>query len=393
MSSSDAAKNRFARRIVTSMRHSTSEDLVYDSDDFSITVGINKRVFLDNIYRRWLKKSWLRRQFSIGQMAAMALEATRLNHLDFAEAAPLLLPVIRSRWLLTYSLETDEPTAPCMPFRNDLKVCLAIDGNGFIQIVSNSSTLEKWGVTFEEALETAMANLRAISPPEFTFKAGRIAIPCELDDFTSSWLLIPEVFDSIPGNGSLIIVPVSRSMVVAARPATDVESAELVRISLELYATENHLLSRLPLIWSGNGWDVADTTRPGLKPLNELIVLERIEQHELQKRALEAIRDAEGSDVFVANLFVFRSKKDDSYTTFTTWTCGVNAYIPKSDAVIFVREDAIVLQAYWDDVVRLVGELVQVPRTDPPYYKLDGNYDDLIETLRSEGKDAHFVQA
>ncbi|MBO0824296.1 MAG: hypothetical protein J2P27_10630, partial [Actinobacteria bacterium] len=167
---------------------------------------------------------------------------------DWREAAQLLMPAVRaSSW--TNALADAAFGKPLVPF---VKVLCAIDfehSMGFATV----DDLAAWGVTDDEALRTASANL-ARMPCEVR-RSGPTALVLSPDGYVSSWLAAPAVLARIAADISdkVIAVAATRDQLILIDAEHPEAAVRMLVPTLEHYQTAARQLSPVPYLVSEAG--------------------------------------------------------------------------------------------------------------------------------------------
>lgn len=71
--------------------------------------------------------------------------------------------------------------------------------------IANEAHLQDWGITFEEAFATGIERLRESTLPKFRQQNG-VWVSTWDDDYDSSRVLLPGIFDDLPLHGEPVVV-------------------------------------------------------------------------------------------------------------------------------------------------------------------------------------------
>jgi len=313
----------------------------YDPDAFTLEVEGNAgQFFLGNIFRDWETYPPRERAAQLDRAIAFMFETDQDK--TFEEVADRLLPVVRNlRDLQSLALESEpdpsrEIWQPHDVLVDPLGVVLAIDRPHSLSFVQ-ASKLEEWGCTFEDALDRAMSNLVAKSPVRFNQTPGGFYISNYGDAHDSSRLLMPELFRALQVNGDPIAVAISRSILVVAGSEEPEALHAMAEFVIREFPEQTRPTSFLPMVLIGDDWCAIDPYSRSLDAIRDLGVRQALWDYDLQARMLTAHLERKGEDIFVAPL-EFVMLRGDAHT-WTSWTEGVPALLPHSEALGLTSRD------------------------------------------------------
>ncbi|MBO0838152.1 MAG: hypothetical protein J2P28_21915 [Actinobacteria bacterium] len=300
---------------------------------------------------------------------------------DWREAAQLLMPAVRaSSW--TNALADAAFGKPLVPF---VKVLCAIDfehSMGFATV----DDLAAWGVTDDEALRTASANL-ARMPCEVR-RSGPTALVLSPDGYVSSWLAAPAVLARIAADISdkVIAVAATRDQLILIDAEHPEAAVRMLVPTLEHYQTAARQLSPVPYLVSEAG--IEPWQPPAGHPAGPIV--DRAArylagtEYAQQKAVLDERLGKAGEDVYVGK-HTLMQRPDGSMWSWTPWVRQVtNGLLPQADVVNLVDTDhpepGAQFSVRWDDAMRVAADaLYEEAEYDPPRWRHRGWPDD--ETL------------
>ncbi|MAT13807.1 MAG: hypothetical protein CMJ46_00890 [Planctomyces sp.] len=164
----DEARKQFATLVAKQLKELGETDIKYYPRTFSLKHGKDGMLNLHNFYREaeGLGEEELK---AFAQKIARQMTGKKEYPAEFEEARSHLLPKV---WPFVSLYETklktiikgEEPFhLPTVPLGPHLRLGVVYDLPETMQSV-NEDQLEKWGVTFDEALEIAIANLEKVPP-------------------------------------------------------------------------------------------------------------------------------------------------------------------------------------------------------------------------------------
>lgn len=265
------------------------------------------------------------------------------------------------------------------PFSEDALSMIAHDRPDTIALV-NKDTAEKWGVSFEEAWQACLDNLRDCSPQK-TVRLDNGVIQCLWDDaYDSSRILLPDLLSrSGAGNDPVIMIP-TRGCLLLAPAANREAQLRMVDYAQESIGSHGRFVSALMYRYSGNtlnAWAPADAAI-GQK-LHNLRTRELIAMYGEQHASLEKWDKREGRDLFRANFLVYENKAKGRLFSVASVSEGVQGTIPKADIIAFGKRnpsgeghhDAKLVS--WDHAMAIAGDcFVKEEPGYPPLYRIAG---------------------
>lgn len=258
-------------------------------------------------------------------------------------------------------ISTARPGAfPAVPFGKPLapfvKVLCAIDSEHSMAFAS-AADLTAWGVTDDEALRTASANLARM--PCQVRRDGPVALVQGPDGYVSSWLAAP----------------------AADHPRA---AAKMLEPTLEHCQAAARQLSPVPYLVSEAG--IEPWTPPPGHPARPVVdkavrYLAAVEYRE-QKAMLDDPQA--GEDAHVAKHTLMRSPDGHSWS-YATWVRQVtNGLLPQADVLMLedIDHPGASFAVRWDDVLRLASDALQEEASyDPPRWRHRGWPDDKTLAL------------
>ena len=302
---------------------------------------------------------------------------------SWSEGAAHVYPAVRDRFAfemmrLQARLEgAGSPDVAVRDLTDRLCLCLVYDAPDFM-FPLNVSMLEKWGVSFDEARERALANLRAATPPaRWERPAPGLYVSAWQDDYDSTRLLLDEIHQGLDLQGvPVALVPYRNRLIL-----TGSEDAEGLAKAFELAeagASQPAPLSVLPLRWTGSGWAAWDLPKdhPCGATWRRLRLLERGTLYNQQKDMLEEIHRRENVDVFVASFGSIQDKETGELRSWCSWAKGVLALLPCTDLISFADPEAPKDQQFvgffpWEHVETCCGDLLQRTNDVPERFRVE----------------------
>lgn len=309
------------------------------------------------------------------------------------DAAPLLLPAVRTAsWANAVTGATGDPGLATVPFGKPLmpfvKVLCAIDSEHSMSFATTVD-LAAWGVTDDEALRTASANLARL--PCQVRRSGPVALIVGPDGYVSSWLAVPAALARVAADisGSVIAVAPTRDDLVlidAERPEAIVPVLKSV---FETYKNAARQVSPVPYLVTEAGIEpwVPPAGHPASPIVDKAARYLAAAEYGHQKAKLDDLLPNGGEDVYVGK-HTLMERPDGSWWSWTPWVRQVtDGLLPKADVLILGDTDHSGTQfaVTWDDALRMAGDaLREEAEYDPPRWRHHGWPDDTVVALLRE---------
>lgn len=373
---------KFAQALMAHAQHNSfAHPMHFDADRARILTGANgdQIVNLANLYKQYRDAARADRP-RVLEMCMAILRDTSLPQ-TFEEVRAKLLPAVRARSyaesvrLSARLAGTALPGTSAAALGDDVVTVIAVDDADSMSIVT-AAQLDAWGVSFDEALDAALDNLRAIPGGGFARGPDGVMVGDWSDAYDSSRLLLPDVVHRagigdpvamIPTRDSILLAPAGdRRALLAMLALADTARKEQGRtVSAAMYHFRNS--SAEPYVP-----DDEEVAR-GLAQLRQRYLAE---DYADQKTLLDDLHDKHDIDLFVASFMLVQDNHAREEFSLCTWSEGVDALLPKSDRIALVRfnEQGEAQRAGmydWDTVSAVAGHLMTPePDTYPIRYRV-----------------------
>jgi hypothetical protein len=382
-----ATRDRFAKLMEREVRRAGGDrEIVYDAATFRLTVGGKDglKMFLGNAYADYLAASYRGRAQVIRNYAGSAINTlTRVGEdLTYAEARGSLLPRVRERFyheaLCMQSLFEGEEkplSFPTRPLAEGLTVELVLDHPDSVQILSNTQ-LEKWGVSFEDALVVAKDNLWKLSNKEFLRHPRGFYISAWQDTHDASRFYLHDLIWQLPVKGDHVAMIPNRNLLLVSGSDDDAALAALAEMA-DSALQQNRPMTGMAYRLDGNRWVpyLPPPESAAYAPLRLCRLRSHVEQYAEQKNLLEKLHQKTQEDIFIGKSTLVR-RTDGSLFTWAVWVDGItDALMPEAELIFFsgVGEDGqpkSIGIASWERVREVAGELMEPTDYYPPRYRV-----------------------
>jgi len=264
---------------------------------------------LANAYEEWARAARLRRGGVLRRWAT-AFAAPSDPPATFEEGRPHMLPRVReleyySIVALRYVREDDDDQelgATYRPLNEQLAVELVYDQPTMLSSI-RPELLDQWGVSFEDVLRTARANLRERTSGTFAeLQPGVYGSPWQ-DAYDSSRLLLTELISRLEVRGDPVALLPHHDHLLLSGSDDEKGLGRIAAIAEPLLADQRAVTGRA-FVWREGAWQpfLSPPGHPKRERFLRLVRLTEARDAEDQGQALEARKEAAGRDVFVASL-------------------------------------------------------------------------------------------
>lgn len=372
----------FAKKYMAVLRTVETRALHFDTTQFAVRIGDDSDcdwLFLRNFYAEYGRAPRLQRDRVLRSMVLQRLQQKQ----DFNDPTDRasLLPVIRDSahpWFTQRQLQTTVPGKELRMHHAALgqnhTVMLVLDSPTAMRYVT-ALELETLQMDFDAALQTAMHNLRDITSDKWLSLGGHAYVGQWNDTYDCSRILLPDLIYRLELPGRPVALMPCRGMLFIA--SESVPQGQLTAITLAKEALEHNTrwTSADMLVLNDGRWEPFVPSDPQvLKVQKEIATRIQKSLYDQQKDLLHEDLQRAGKDIFVANYMAYQ--KTDSVFSLSTWSKGVEAWIPKTDYIVFVDLEAMAngqsrpsTRVDWDTAHRYLEALmIPVPNVSPPRF-------------------------
>jgi hypothetical protein len=367
---------------------------LYEHAEFRFKLGESQYINLHNVYRAYLQAPRRGRKQVFDSFVLGILNQADIPP-GFAEARALLMPAVRPRALLGYMslqarLDRNEPME--LAYRelsDDAVLLLAVDAQRSLQLLP-SAQLARWGISFEEAFDVALDNLRdrtigQLAPGD---AGSGVMVSAWNDAYDSTRILLPDLAHRSVGTGTpVMMIPTRDTLMVASRHSPEAQLI-MIRMAAERMAGEPRVCSALMYQFVGARLAAYEPEDEAVSlALHELRCESLAAEYADQQQQLDKLHERDGEDIFVGTFGTAR--KDGKTTSFCSWTQGVTAgLLPKTDVVALVRlngpEEPEICRLEWSLVAERAGHLMEATSHYPPRYFVSTFPEALFDELRGK---------
>jgi hypothetical protein len=374
-------REQFARLVTKSIQQAgETRPIKYDSEGFCLTVEDEELwVFdLEQHYPKFCTQPETKREkWLTGIVNAWKVRLQGLPD-AFDALHPRLLPIIRARaelecGRLQASVADNFPTPPTYhPIAGHLGLALIYEWPGSIQYITQNH-LQKWGVTFAEAVEAARGNL---AQRQQRFEASSVQglhISRTDDSLGASGLLLLDAIRGLQVSGDVIAVVPEQSKLLVAGSEDSSALAAMAKMTEE-GLNQPHPVSGIAMRLDGDSWVpwLPDPGHPQHRALAVLRLQTTERDYRRQTDLLKKVHKQTDQEVSVARLLLGQDESTGEAFSYCLWSPVVPALLPRTDRVAFMEEDDdLPMLVDWDRVCEVLGHLMEPQGMYPERYRVE----------------------
>ncbi|WP_457424489.1 hypothetical protein [Roseateles sp. P5_E7] len=257
------------------------------------------------------------------------------------------------------------------PLVADLRVALVIDLPDSMMYVQERS-LACWGVTWEQALQDALDNLRGL--PEhggWSEIAPGVWSGAWGDTYESSRLLLPDLIYRLGIADQVAMAPFRNALLVTSA-ANGPGIHHIVQIAHDALDAQGRWVSFELLRLQGTTWTRFELSGDAAAQQAQMLVRSQAEDYEGQRQVLEGQHKAQNIDLFVAS-YTLMQKDGGPLTSYSVWSDGVDTLLPQAQSIVLLHrdgEDNWHTRLAWATVQEQFGHLMEPTDHVPARYRV-----------------------
>jgi hypothetical protein len=382
------SREQFAKLVMTELHKTGGDDKFrYDPEQFLVERGSDGFINLANLYQEYCQARRGQRQQVLDRFIRGCLRTTSFElPEDFGDVHPDLLPVVRSRFYLESVMLQSRArggegiAVPQQLIGDHLSLSLVYDLPQAMRSIIQDD-LDKWGISFYEAVEASQQNLEQMGNVSFASLQNDggegVYISATGDNYDASRLVMLDLVRKMPVRGDYVAMVPNRDTLVITG-CEDTTGLEIMGKIAEDSFQKPRPISTVALKLNGDEWEswLPEAESPAHAKFHELRLRTIGMEYNDQKELLDQIHAASGENVFVASFSAVKQKDSGRVTSYSVWSEGVDTLLPETDDVLLLRpdgssQDVKVLAANCFDRVRQVaGDLMQPLGTYPERYRV-----------------------
>lgn len=316
----------------------------YDAKMFSLSLADEAGggvMFLGNFYFDYCNTPRLRRKAMAATFVDMRLSGHAAQSTGKWDPAKLV-PVIRDESYLWFckaqmaaSNITGDYRIQAIPVGDSLSASLALDSLTQTAQVTDE-ILTSMGMSFEDALVRATQNLRDMSPDKWHSVGPQAYLGAWDDWFDCSRILLPDLIYRLNLSGNPVALVPCRGVLLVTSDRSVAGQVAIFTAAKAIIEKNSRSVSAGLIVLIDGHWQNFVPTDPAVLQLqHDIHVRFEDELYAQQKGLLEGQMQALGKDVFIASHSAY--EKNGKVFSVATWSEGVEAWLPKTDYLMFVK--------------------------------------------------------
>jgi uncharacterized protein YtpQ (UPF0354 family) len=358
--SSKPSPDKFAEQVLSHIREAGIQTAIeYNRERFQLSLKSDSdevhSIFLGNLFQDYCNAPKPDKAMIFRKAVALVQQAKHELPSKYEMAKHRLFPLVRSGQDDSNAyFAVHDGTIPFEPslvkvIAGELQVHLGLDSEHTIQRISKSA-LEKWGVSFDEALNDALNNLRDQSIDRWEELAPGVFIGRWDDGYNTSRLLLTDMLFRLNLSGDpVVLIPTRDTLLICGSSNTQGLRA-MIRLAEEALRREPRHVSLMMLSHNGTDWQEFIPPPPDNRTLQESQMKLEATDYAAQKEVMDRFLERTGRDIFVASYILMQAESGELWS-YVTWMATCHAWIPRAQK-LFIGE--------LDDQEKLVRSL-QVP--------------------------------
>ncbi len=368
-------KETFAQMVIDALHLQGIEGKIdYQPEGFCLRLPGGNTLFLANHYRAFCQAPVAQRE---GMPAAIAAEAAPPAVPDtFEDAKDRLRPAMAT---LT-SLELDALALQAAGYPAPRHAYSPLAGEFVLTVVHDAAHgkerliedhLQRWGVSLDKALDVARSNLYQGSNQAFVQMGTGLYQSDWNDGFDGARILFPGLYRKLAVKGPLVAMIPNNNYLLLTGAQDETGLEQMADLAEAILDEEPHPLSADVLMADGLSWQPMALDKT-IASHRKLIALQKKHLYNSYHRQTASLRTLhkEDEDIFIAAL---NAGEDDSgqIVTYTSWTQGVTAMLPKADLIVFVPDEAETFSVEWEKIESVMGKALIAQAMRPERYRVN----------------------
>jgi len=290
--------------------------------------------------------------------------------LSWEEAAPKLRPIARQKWWLR------DDNCPAFDLGEHLRVAIGYDFDDHIAYVTNED-LTGWGVSFDDAYDTAFNNLVEITEFVFDTYASEEGSPdcCHFfsaeDSYGASRIVFTKGVESMPVLGDLLVAVPSKDHILVTGSECSYGLEETLAAIKELQEQPGALVPTLMRLEDGFFYPYELPKDHALYADFQRLKMDYVDRlYHSQKEELKSQFDGLTGNV---TYLVHKVNYDKDVPVSVTFVAPefIPCSLPKTDYVIFGTQEGPLAIATWDRVEMILEEKLLPIDSYPVRYEIN----------------------
>ena len=388
-----SGRERFARALMQQLTDRGATGWSYDPNEAALVHTDARKFFVNNAWREYSGASRTARRALLDKYANVLLMAGDQIQELWEVAATRLYACLRSRYQLV-SLEINgrgtgnsvrKPLAK--RWHGDLDIVLMYDLGPSLYMVT-AEVSAPWAQTLDDLFARAQANLAALDRPSWQDIGGGVFQLASAVSFEESFVLVPDVWKSLPVQGEPVVAVPNRGVLLATGGNDPAALSRLVSEAQRSMQERPWPLSATLLHRVGDDWQPLELDSRIESAAHAFEQLSLAITYAEQKQALEKHFERHHVDIFVAPFDLMKTDTAaHDIQSWCSWAEGVESLLPPTDVVILGRgnERADAIAVPWRELVKICSRYMHATEDDPPRFRVNSFPTDEWPQLEAVG--------
>lgn len=363
------------------LQQSGATDIFLDQENFSVSfeMGSKARIKLAPWYaaHKHLADTEMRR--AIRKLLAEFQRKLELAHPHLQQIKLQLMPVVRDKRYFSLAqlqmLESDAGRQIRFPLRKlagEMVMALFLEQEQTTRLVTQD-LLDEWQISFDQAWQFALKNLRARTTGQFQELAPGLFCSIWQDGYDSSRSLLPELYQSLRLLGDPVFAFPTRSHLLIAGSHDLTGLQAMTKHCLGLLQQTEQALSTDWLTCSEQGWQSFDADPAARTALREEQIKILAKDYAQQKVLLNRVLPQQGKDWFVVCYQTQRTDEGAGWVSMAQLTDKGANLLPEADKFACLdTQNSELLLVDWSQAQQIFGAAMQKQALYPKRYLVQG---------------------
>ena len=374
------SRDKFANLVIEGLRRSgETREIVYDREQFCLRVDDEQgqTANLVNLYGEFCSAPREQREAVLKNTVRSWFLSRKEIPESYEDASYDLLPTIRSRSFIEFTilqLSAEGNRGPNWPYQiigDHLALGLVYDLPQAMRSISQED-LDRWEVTFYEALEKGRENLARLGEQVFVGIADRAYVSATGDNYDASRLILLDAIRQLTVQGDYVAMVPNRDTLIITGSDDD-EGLSIMATLADDAFRKPRPMTALAFRLEGDEWTPWQPPRSAAayKQFQALRAQSIGQEYTDQKELLEKSLRMQDEDVFIASFMAMRNNTSGEIVSFCSWADGVATLLPRTDRIAFVREHSDPILVAWERAEQVVGHLITPQDIYPERVRVD----------------------
>src|SRR4051812_26712709 len=329
-------QDKFSQIVLAELRKlDPASQYDYNAERFQIARPDDGFINLGNIYQEYCRAEKTERDAVLRRFLRNCI-STKSYELpaEFDDIHPDLLPVVRSRFylesvLLQARVRGNDPIdVPQQIIGEHLALSLVYDLPSAMRTISQTD-LDKWEVSFYEAVEAARRNLEQMGEIAFATLDSCVYASATGDNYDASRLVMLDLIRRFEVKGDYVAMVPNRDTLVVTGSEDDPGLTIMAKIAEESYEKPRPI-STVALRLEGDDWQpwLPLRSSPSFAKYHELRLRNVAAEYNDQKELLDEVHAASGAGLYVAQFNAMQNKASGQVTSYSVWSEGLDILLP-----------------------------------------------------------------